>query len=162
MYVRKLMQWVCSGSCWESLALWCLMDHTPSPLLIVVPVRSHCLCMATFVLPPFPRVPATLPPLYGLVWEGMIDGRVISRDGLEVHGSPFPLPGAFSAATRLLGMCWLCSFSQGQEHLGPKGMWCSCPPGAHENWGICPFSCDLLSLNKIKKIIFAFTFMGWK
>lgn len=75
------------------------------------PCQSHCPCMATSVLPPFHVALATLPTLYGLAWEGMIDGWVISRDGLEVQGSPFPLPGAFSAAKRLLGMCWLCSFS---------------------------------------------------
>lgn len=105
------MQWICSGYCWKRVAMWCLVDHSPSPCLRAVSARSHCPGMAPFVLPPFPTAPATLPTLYGLAWEGMIDGWVISRDGLEVQGSPFPLPGAFSAAKRLLGMCWLCSFS---------------------------------------------------
>lgn len=90
--------------------MWCL-DHTTSPRLIAVPAKSHHLHMATFVLPPFCMAPATLPPLYGMAWEGMIDRWVISKDGLEVQGSPFPLLGAFSAAKRLLGMCCLCSFS---------------------------------------------------
>lgn len=67
-------------------------------------------CARAFLSCPF-SILSTLPTLYGLAWEGMIDGWVISRDGLEVQGSPFPLPGAFSAAKRLLGMCWLCSFS---------------------------------------------------
>lgn len=98
-------------SFWERVAVWCLVGHSPSPCLRAVPSRSHCPCMATSVLPPFHVALATLPTLYGLAWEGMIDGWVISRDGLEVQGSPFPLPGAFSAAKRLLGMCWLCSFS---------------------------------------------------
>lgn len=142
--------------------MWCLVDHTPGPRLIAVPARSHRPCMATFVLPPFRTALATLPPLYGLVWEGMIDRWVISRDGPEVQGSPFPLPGAFSAAKRLLGMCWLCSFSQGREHLGPKGTRRSCPPGANEDRGICPSSRDPLSLNKMQKITFAFTFKGWE
>lgn len=116
------MQWVCSSSCWESVAMWCFTDHGPSLPRIAVPARSHRLSMATSILRLFRMALATLPPLYGLAWEGMTDGCVISRDGLEVQGSPFPLPGAFSAAKRLLGMCWLCSLSQGQEHLGPKGM----------------------------------------
>lgn len=90
----------------------------------------------------------------------MIDGQVISRDGLEVQGSPFPLPGAFSAAKRLLGLCWLCSCSQGQEHLGPKGTWHSCLLGTDEDWGICPSRRDLLSLNQLQEITFDFTFEG--
>jgi len=140
----------------------CLVDCIPSPCLIAVPARSHCPCTATFVLPPFRTALTTLPPLYGLAWEGMIDGRVISTDGLEVQGSPFPLPGAFSAAKRLLGMCWLCSLSQGQEHLGPKRTQCSCPPEADGDRGICPSNRDPLNLNEMQKIICAFIIKGWE
>lgn len=64
------MQWVCSGSCWESVAMCCFVDHAPSPALVAVPARSHRLSMATSVLPLFRMTLATLSPLYGLAWEG--------------------------------------------------------------------------------------------
>lgn len=45
---------------------------------------------------------------------------------------------------------------------GQKGRGVPAPPGANEDRGICPSSRDPLSLNKMQKITFAFTFKGWE